>query len=313
MVDDGKRYYWIKLQTDFFNGDEVDYLMSQENGSEYIVLYLMLCLKSANTGGVLATRFGDTMIPYDVKKIVRETKYFDSDTVKVALTFFAKLGLIYEEVAEDGVRYMRIANKNIIPGSITSGAERKKQQRDRQKQLPAPAETVGQTVGQKVGHCPTDIEEEIDKEIEEDKEVDKEVDNEEPKGSNKWKQLAEDVIAYLNDRCGKTGKDKYRVVPATIKLITARAKEGATLDDFKAVIDKKCAAWWNDGKMRQYVRPSTLFVPSHFWDYLGEPVPVSSVPSNDGLPDWKNMTTEEIAGNHKTFRENFKEWFPEEG
>lgn len=269
MVDDSKRYYWIKLQTDFFNGDEVDYLMSQENGSEYIVLYLMLCLKSANTGGVLATRFGDTMIPYDVKKIVRETKYFDNDTVKVALTFFAKLGLIYEEVSEDGVRYMRIANSNVMTGSVTSGAQRKMRQRNKQKQLQSATEEVVQ----KVGHCPTEIDIEKEKEIEIDTEVDK--DTEEPKGSNKWKALSESVVGYLNEKLGKQGREVFRVVPPTIKLITARAKEGATLEDFKAVIDKKYAEWWNNGDMKKFIRPATLFAPSHFWDYLGESHPTT--------------------------------------
>lgn len=39
-----KRYYWIKLKTDFFNSDEMDFLLSQKDGCKYIVLYQMLCL-----------------------------------------------------------------------------------------------------------------------------------------------------------------------------------------------------------------------------------------------------------------------------
>ena len=30
----GKKYYWIKLKTDFMTSDKVDYLMSQKNGAE---------------------------------------------------------------------------------------------------------------------------------------------------------------------------------------------------------------------------------------------------------------------------------------
>ena len=90
-----KRYYWIKLKTDFFNQEAIDFLMSQDNGCEYIVLYQMLCLQTANNGGEMSTRIGEMIVPYDVKKVVRDTKYFDSDTVIVALELFKRLGLIY--------------------------------------------------------------------------------------------------------------------------------------------------------------------------------------------------------------------------
>lgn len=42
-----KKYYWIKLKTDFFNLAEIDFLLGQENGCQYIVLYQMLCLQTA--------------------------------------------------------------------------------------------------------------------------------------------------------------------------------------------------------------------------------------------------------------------------
>ena len=66
------KYFWIKLRTDFFNQDNIDFILSQKNGCEYIVLYQMLCLKAANNGGELSTRVGEMIIPYDVDKIVRE-------------------------------------------------------------------------------------------------------------------------------------------------------------------------------------------------------------------------------------------------
>ena len=37
---DTKKFYWIKLKTDFFNRAEIDFLLSQPNGFQYIVLYL---------------------------------------------------------------------------------------------------------------------------------------------------------------------------------------------------------------------------------------------------------------------------------
>lgn len=96
-MNNTKKYYWIRLKTDFFDQDTIDFLMEQENGSKYVVIYQMLMLKTAQQGGVLATKTNELLIPYDVKKIVRDTKYFDFDTVTIALELFKKLGLVYEE------------------------------------------------------------------------------------------------------------------------------------------------------------------------------------------------------------------------
>lgn len=57
-MEKAKRYYWIKLKTDFFNLAEIDFLLSQKDGCQYIVLYQMLCLQTANNNGELASRVG---------------------------------------------------------------------------------------------------------------------------------------------------------------------------------------------------------------------------------------------------------------
>ena len=125
----GKRFYWIKLRESFFNGDNgeaVDFLMSQKNGANYVVLYEMLCLKTANTGGVMASSVGEVIIPYDPAKIQRDCKWFALDTVIVALELFKKLGWVYEQ--EDGV--LRIVDFDQIVGSETDWAQKKARQRE---------------------------------------------------------------------------------------------------------------------------------------------------------------------------------------
>lgn len=78
-----------------------------------------------------------------------------------------------------------------------------------------------------------------------------------------------DIIAYLNHVVGT----KYTVrCKSTNEKITARLREGHTVDDFKTVIDKKYAQWGNDPKMAQYLRPETLFSAAHFESYLNEVV-----------------------------------------
>ena len=122
-----KRFYWIKLKTDFFSRSDIDFILSQANGCEYVVLYQMLCLNTVNNDGRFETKIGEVIIPYDIDKIVRDTKYFDYDTVAIALELYKKLGLIYEE--EDGV--LKIADYENIVGSETSSAQRVREWRKR--------------------------------------------------------------------------------------------------------------------------------------------------------------------------------------
>ena len=167
-MSENKRFYWIKLKTDFFNQDTIDFLLSQENGCEYIVLYQMLCLNTANNDGKLSSNIGEMIVPYDVKKIVRDTKYFTFDTVTIALGLFKQLGLIYEE--EDKV--LRIKNFNEMVGSETSKAAIMRRKRAKEKEL-----NSGNNVTKMLPECYVEIEKEIDKEIDIDKDKKKDIKN----------------------------------------------------------------------------------------------------------------------------------------
>ncbi len=129
---DNAKFYWIKLKTDFFTGDEMDFLLSQENGAEYVVLYQMLCLSTANNDGRLETKIGEMIIPYNAKKIARDCKYFDIDTVNIAMALYKQLGLIYEE-SQNGI--LKIANFADMVGAESKWAAKKRLYRERKKQL----------------------------------------------------------------------------------------------------------------------------------------------------------------------------------
>lgn len=80
-----------------------------------------------------------------------------------------------------------------------------------------------------------------------------------------------EIINYLNSVCNteyKTNTKKTKI------LIEARRKEGFTVTNFKAVIDKKHASWENKPDMIQYLRPETLFG-TKFEGYLNEPSSVN--------------------------------------
>jgi len=147
----GKRYFWIKLRDSFMTSDTVDFLMSQKDGANYVVLYQMLCLKTINTGGRLSRKIGECLIPYDVEKIQRDCKWFSADTVRVALNLYKALGLIYEDV--DGT--MVLADHESMVGSETDYAEKNRRIRARQQAaLPEGGHNVSDDVSPNV---PTDI------------------------------------------------------------------------------------------------------------------------------------------------------------
>lgn len=121
----GKKYYWIKIKESFMTSDKVDFLMSQKNGANYIVLYQMLCLKTINTNGELCRELGEVIIPFDEYKIQRDCKYFEIDTIRVAFELYKKLGMIY--VNSDNM--LQIADFNNMVGFETDYATQKRVQR----------------------------------------------------------------------------------------------------------------------------------------------------------------------------------------
>ena len=88
-----------------------------------------------------------------------------------------------------------------------------------------------------------------------------------PEADNISLEVVKEVIDYLNQKAGT----KYRATTAATKrLVGARLKEGFTVDDCKKVIDNKVADWLGDEKMKNYLRPNTLFQASKFESYLNE-------------------------------------------
>ena len=88
------------------------------------------------------------------------------------------------------------------------------------------------------------------------------------------KPQAVEVLNFLN---GKTGR-QYKPKPGTLEPILARLREGATVDDLRAVIALKCRKWAGDPKMNEFLRPKTLFRRENYANYEGELEHADSVP-----------------------------------
>jgi uncharacterized phage protein (TIGR02220 family) len=248
---ENKKYYWIKLKTNFFNREDIDFMLSQENGCEYVVLYQMLCLNTANNNGRLETKMNEVIIPYDIKKIVRDCKYFDYDTVAVALDLYKKLGLIYEE----DNKILKIANYDEMIGSETKWAEQKRIYRENKKLLENNQDKVVDNVQQEYRDKSIDNRD-IDNKI-----IDDNICSPAKQDNVPYKE----IIDYLNLK----NNSNYRYTTKTTKeKIKARLNDGFTLEDFKMVIDKKVEEWTGTN-MEQYLRPETLFG-TKFESYLNQ-------------------------------------------
>ena len=146
---ESKKYWYIQLNVNFFEDERIDWLCEQKNGYAYVVLYLKLCLKTANNSGILTRQIGDMIIPYNVDKI-SEITHINVDIVRVALELYKKIGLVYE--ADENCNFMRIPDVPGMVGYTTQAALEKAKQRERKKQRES---------GQLPDKCPDNIQQEL--------------------------------------------------------------------------------------------------------------------------------------------------------
>lgn len=118
-----KKKFWIRLEPSRLeNGGDLDFLMSLDNGSDYVALYIKLCSITYETRGEFSTRFGSMVVSYDVDRITRECKYFSADTVAKALEIYEQIGLISKD--ENGTLFFPSYESYIDEESASAGRVR---------------------------------------------------------------------------------------------------------------------------------------------------------------------------------------------
>ena len=92
------------------------------------------------------------------------------------------------------------------------------------------------------------------------------------KNGQAYTSQATEVLNFLNQKANRNyrGQDQNGKPTVNLKLIIDRLKTGATVQDCKTLIARKHRDWATDDKMRQYLRPATLFNATKFEQYLGE-------------------------------------------
>lgn len=100
---------------------------------------------------------------------------------------------------------------------------------------------------------------------------------------------ARELLDFLNAKTGRA----YRQTPANLDLIIARLNDGATAQQCRWVIARKCREWGADPRMSVYLRPATLFNRTKFEQYVGECV----AESDDSAPAASPLATlaQEVA------------------
>ena len=243
---------WIKIVTDIFDDEKILLIESMPDRDSIIVIWFkILCLAGkTNNGGVLLL---NNCIPYTDEMLATIFRR-PVNTVRFALKTFEQFGMV--EIVNDTIAIPNWGKHQ----SLDALESKRKYMKDymqeyRQKQREIACKTNSKT------NCETNVSR---TDIDIEKELDKDNINTAEK-PQRYTEEVEEIVSYLNEKAGT----KYRAkTEATRRHIVARLNDGFSVDDFKEVIDKKCAGWIGTD-YQKYLRPETLFG-SKFESYLNE-------------------------------------------
>lgn len=177
-ANDNKRYYWLKLEEDFFKRHDITIIESMPNGKDYILFYLKLLCESTSHEGYL--RFSKT-IPYSEEMLATITRT-NIDVVRSAVKVFTELNMM--QIMDDGTLYFEQVQKMI--GSETGQTIRKRE-----------AKEAKNLIEGKVGVKNT---QEIDIDIEKELEIDKDIELENKENIEKIQRKADSPASQLFQR-----------------------------------------------------------------------------------------------------------------
>ena len=161
-----KKYYWLKLKSDFFEEKYIKALRKLPQGDSLTITYLKMQLKSLRTEGILKY---EGILPDCVSELALMLDE-DENVVRLTVEALIKFGIV--ERWDDDSLYM-CAMQELI-GSESSSAERVRKHRMLQSNEKA------LLCNKDVIICNTEIEKEINTDIDTELEGEKEIDNKAP-------------------------------------------------------------------------------------------------------------------------------------
>lgn len=242
---------WIKLATGLPDNRKIKQIRKLPDGNTIALMWVFLMCLAGETNDEGMVYFTPE-IPYTDEMLADE---FDMDinTIRLGITTFQKFGMI--EVIDKIICLSSWEKWQATDGlAVIREQTRKRVAKHREKQKLAACNVTGSVT---VTQCNAT-----------DKEEDKETDTE----------IYKNIISHLNAKAGT----KYKPTTAKTKTaIHARLSEGFKLEDFKTVIDKKCAEWLGT-EFEKFLRPETLFG-TKFEGYLNAKITNRGTVSANGI------------------------------
>lgn len=122
-----KRYFWLKLNQDFFDSKRIKKLRRMAGGDTYTIIYLKMQLLALNNDGIITWTGLEENIADELALDLDEA----ADDIKVTLTYMLHCGLC--ETSDNVNFFLPYVVQNT--GSEGSSAQRKREQRAREKAL----------------------------------------------------------------------------------------------------------------------------------------------------------------------------------
>lgn len=153
-----KRFYWLKLDRNFFKRHDIRIVEGMPNGKDYLLFYLKLMVEAVDHEGRL--RFSDT-IPYDVNMLAIITNT-NVDIVRSAMELLQQLKMV--EILDDQTIFLQETAKLLGSETDKAALMRRKRAADKEKEMAAGNNVT--TMLPAVTNCYTEKEKEIEKDKE---------------------------------------------------------------------------------------------------------------------------------------------------
>lgn len=256
-----KRYYWLKLQDDFFKSKRIKKLRKIAGGDTYTIIYLKMQLLAMKSGGVLEYTGLESTFAEELALDLDE----EAENVGVTVNFLLSCGLLE---TNDNKEYF-VPYSVLNTGSEGASAKRVREHRERKALQCNSDETAVKQIGNG----------EIEKETEKEKETDKEElskDNSKKPTKHKygeynnvlltddeldklksefpdWAERIERLSSYVAST-GKSYKSHYVTIRNWARRDTAQGKMTGRKEPVPTWMEQKKGDAW----MKQYIKPKTV-------------------------------------------------------
>jgi predicted phage replisome organizer/uncharacterized phage protein (TIGR02220 family) len=249
--------HWLKLDIGILRDEKIELIRALPEGDSLFVLWIgLLCLAMKKETDMLYIAEG---IPYGPEEIATVVN-LDAKVVRMGIEVFQRFGMV--QALEDGALHITNFREHQAIDKMSRQRELTTARVQRFRERARDVTRYGVT-----GNA-TELEGEV--ELEKEKSIVALTRDDTPvvvKPSLPIAETTREVIAFLNERADtKFNADGQ----GHRSKVGALLKKGYTTRQMKQVIAVKALKWKDDPKMRDYLRPSTLFAPAHFDDYLGE-------------------------------------------